>query len=56
MCNIDLYIYYCWGYLIEERVDEFIIETYIEASIGISTGIVYADPDPDPHASSFTLQ
>ena len=31
-----------------KRVVEFVIEKYIELSIGISisTGIVYADPDP----------
>ena len=31
-----------------KRVVEFVIEKYIEISIGISisTGIVYADPDP----------
>ena len=30
----------CWSWLIEKRVDEFVIEKYIEISIGIS--IVYA--------------
>lgn len=32
-----------WGWLIEERV---VIEKKIEISIGVSTDIVYADPDP----------
>ena len=27
-------------------MDEFVIEKYIEINIGISTGIVYADPNP----------
>ena len=44
-------IFVCWGYLIEERVDEFVIEIYIEVSISIH--IVYADPDL--HSSSVTL-
>ena len=35
-------------------MDEFAIEKYIEISIGISTGIVYADPDP--HSYSVTIQ
>ena len=36
-------------------MDEFIIEKYIEISIGISinTGIVYADPD---HSYTVTVQ
>ena len=42
----------CWGWLIEERVDEFVIEKYIEISIGI--GIVYADPRP--HSYSVMIQ
>ena len=29
-------LYYCWGWLIEERVDEFVIEKYIEISKGTS--------------------
>ena len=42
--------------LTEERVDEFLIEKYIEISIGINirTGIVCADPDP--HFYSVTMQ
>ena len=42
--------------MIEERVDEFVIEKYIKISIGISisTGIVYADPDP--HSFSVIIQ
>ena len=37
-------------------MDEFLIEKYIEINIGISisTGIVYADPDP--HSYSVTIQ
>ena len=36
-----------WGWLIEQRVQAFVIEKYIEISIGMSinTDIVYADPD-----------
>ena len=47
---------FCRGWLIEERVDEFLIEKYIEISIdtSISTGIVYADPHP--HSFSVTIQ
>ena len=39
----------------KERVDEFLIEKYIEISIGVSinTGIVYAAPDP--HSFSVTI-
>ena len=36
----------------EKPMDEFVIEKYIEISIG--TGIVYADPDS--HSSSVTIQ
>lgn len=36
------------------RVDEFIIEKYIEISIGINTGTVYADTDH--HSYSVTIQ
>ena len=35
-------------------MNEFVIEKYIEISINISTGIVYADPDP--HFYSVTIQ
>ena len=35
-------------------MDEFVIEKYIEMSIGISTSIVYADPDP--HSYNVTIQ
>ena len=40
----------CWRWPIEERVDEFVIEKYIE----ISAGTVYADPDPRSY--SVTIQ
>ena len=36
----------CWGWLIEEWMDEFLIEKYIEISTDISTDIIYANPDP----------
>ena len=35
-------------------MDEFVIEKYIEISIDISTGIVYAGPGP--HSFSVTIQ
>ena len=35
-------------------MDEFVIETYILISIGISTDIVYSDSDP--HSLSVTIQ
>lgn len=46
---------FCWGWLIEQRVQAFVIEKYIEMSIGMSinTGIVYADPD---HSYTVTVQ
>ena len=34
-------------------MDEFVKEKYIEISIGISTGIVYVDPNP--HSYSVTV-
>ena len=34
--------------MIKERVDEFVMEKYIQVGIGISTGIVYTDPGPHP--------
>ena len=34
--------HHCWGWLIEERVDIFVIEKYIE----INKGIMYGDLDP----------
>ena len=43
---------FCRGWLIEERVDEFVIEKYIEINKGIS--IMYADSDP--HSYSVTIQ
>lgn len=36
--------------MIDERMDEFVIETYLE----ISTGIMYADPVP--HSYIVTIQ
>ena len=35
-------------------MDEFVIEKYIEIGIGISRGIVHADPDP--HSLSVTIR
>ena len=46
--------HFYWGYLIEERVDGFVIEIYIKVNISINTGIVYADPDQ--YFSSVTSQ
>ena len=37
---ISLYFTYCWRWLIEERVDEFVIEKYIEINKGISIQIL----------------
>ena len=31
---------YCWSWLLEERVDEFVIEKYIEINKGISIQIL----------------
>ena len=31
---------FCWSWLTEERVDEFVVEKYIGISISTSTGIV----------------
>ena len=36
----------CWGWLIEERVDEFVVEKYFEMNKGIRISIMYVDPDP----------
>ena len=39
-------------------MDEFVIEKYIEISIGrsINTDIVYADPDPHPFSVTIQLK
>ena len=54
--NFVAYEHFCSSWLTLEQVDKFVIEKYIEISMGISIGTSIMYADPDPYSFSVTIE